>query len=131
LEDSSNDFSSSGFYGNLAKGEFKVLSCKSCGKYIMPPTSVCNNCLSTELQWVKLSERGKIVTFSEIFVSNKRFQKRTPYVVCIIETQEGVRLPGIIKNTTATELRVGDIVSIVVEPDKSAEVPAYFFNLAK
>lgn len=126
-----DNFSAKGFYENLAKGELCAPKCKSCQSYVMPPTSVCSKCLSTNLEWVKLSQRGKIISFSEIFVSNKKFQNRTPYVVSIIETEDGVRLPGIIKNTTSAQLKIGDLVSITVDPKDSGEGPAYFFNLAK
>jgi uncharacterized protein len=80
---------------------------------------------------MNLSHKGRIISFSEIFVSNRKFQDRIPYVVSIIETDEGVRLPGIIKNSTSREMKIGDLVSITVEPEKSGEAPAYFFSLVK
>lgn len=95
----------------------------------MPPTSICANCLSTDLEWAKISQKGRVVSFSEIHVSNKKFQPRTPYVVSIVETEEGVRLPGIIKDATAREIRIGDTVSISVSSEDGS--PSYFFNILK
>jgi uncharacterized OB-fold protein len=126
-----DNFSAKGFYENLAKGEISALKCKSCQSYVMPPTSVCSKCLSRNLEWVKLRQRGKIISFSEIFVSNKKFQDRTPYVVSIIETEDGVRLTGIIKNTTSAQVKIGEMVSITIDPKDSSEGPGYFFNLVK
>jgi uncharacterized protein len=124
-----DNFSAKGFYENLKRGELCALRCKSCQSYVMPPTSLCGKCLSTDLEWVKLSKRGKIISFSEIFVSNKKFQDRTPYVVSIIETEEGVRLPGIIKSASALQMKIGDLVSITIDPKESSEGPEYFFSL--
>ncbi len=47
----------------------------------------------------------------------------------IVETEEGVRLPGIIKDATARELRIGDTVSISVSSEDGS--PGYFFNILK
>ncbi len=124
-----DNFSAKDFYDNLAKGQLSIPRCKSCQSYVLPPTSICNNCLSTELEWVKIGQRGKIISFSEIFVSNKKFQDRTPYVVSIIETEEGARLPGIVRNATANQLKVGDPISIKIEPEKAGEAPGYYFAL--
>jgi uncharacterized OB-fold protein len=122
-------FSAKGFYKNLEKGELSVPQCKLCKSFVIPPTSVCSKCLSTELEWVTLCNKGKVVSYSEILVSNSKFQARIPYVVSIIETEkEGVRLPGIIKNATASQLKVGIPVSIIVDPKDERE-PAYFFVL--
>jgi uncharacterized OB-fold protein len=98
----------------------------------MPPTSICSKCLSTDLEWVPLTPRGTVVSFSEIFVSNKELQPITPYVVSIVETEgEGVRLAGIIKNTHASEVRIGSLVSIVVNERESGKIkpPSYIFSL--
>ncbi|MDH2901093.1 MAG: Zn-ribbon domain-containing OB-fold protein, partial [archaeon] len=119
------------FYENLAKGELSAPKCKSCQSYVMPPTSACSKCLSTNLEWVKLRQRGKIISFSEIFVSNKKFQDRTPYVVSIIETEDGVRLPGIFKNTTSAQVKIGEMVSLTIDPKDFSEGPDYFFTLVK
>jgi uncharacterized protein len=126
LED---DFSTQGFYGNLASGQLLVLRCRSCKNYVMPPTSICEKCLSTDLNWTQVNQEGRIVSFSEIFVSNRAFHDRTPYVASIIETNEGIRLPGIIKNKSAKDLKVGDLVYISISSEGNSK--NYYFVLKK
>jgi uncharacterized OB-fold protein len=132
LEDDDDDnFSANGFYQRLSKGKLSIPRCKSCNSYVVPPTSVCRKCLSTHLEWTNLSQTGKIISFSEIFVSNKKFRGITPYVVSIIETEERVRIPGIIKDVKASQLKIGDVVSITVDPKTFADGPFYYFSLPK
>ena len=124
-----NSFSTKGFYDSLSKGKLSVLKCRVCENYVIPPTSICNRCLSTDLEWVKVNPKGRVISFSEVFVSNHLFRDRTPYVVSVIETDEGVRLAGIIRNATAKNVKVGDPVSISI--DREVQIPNYFFTLAK
>lgn len=75
-----------------------------------------------------------MITFSEIHVSNKEYQSRTPYLVSIVETEEGVRLPGILKVTNAKKkINVGDSVRIDFDLDdelgKKRQHPNYYFVL--
>jgi uncharacterized OB-fold protein len=95
----------------------------------MPPTLACNNCLSRDLEWVPISQKGKLISFSEIHVSNAKFQKITPYIVGIIETVEGVRLPGRIVSCTLSELSVGAEVTIIVEDKPINDSVGYHFVL--
>jgi len=127
-----DEFNINTFYDFLANKELKVVRCRSCGKFVMPPSSRCKNCFSVNLEWVKLMGSGKILSFSEIHVSNKEFESRIPYVVAIVEMDEGVRLPGIVKNATRSNIEIDSRVLIKLDnkrADRWPYWPTYHFEL--
>lgn len=67
--------------------------CKSCGHYWFPPSQRCTNCLSADMEWAEVSGRGKVysfVTFHRVF--HPAFEAEVPYVVALVELEEGPRL---------------------------------------
>jgi len=128
---SQDEFNVNRFYDHLANGEVKAVKCKTCKNFVMPPSSVCNHCFSKELEWVKLNGTGKIISFSEVYVSSSTFQSNTPYVVAVVEMDEGVRLAGMVKNASRNDVDVGSRVSINIERKKSDKWPfwpRYYFT---
>ena len=67
--------------------------CKSCDHYWFPPSQRCPNCLSPDFAWAESSGRGKVysfVVFHRVF--HPAFETEVPYVVALIELEEGPRL---------------------------------------
>ena len=80
---------------------------------------------------MKLNGTGKIISFSEVYVSSSTFQSNTPYVVAVVEMDEGVRLAGMVKNASRNDVDVGSRVSINIERKKSDKWPfwpRYYFT---
>jgi uncharacterized OB-fold protein len=127
LVDDGDNFSTYGFFQKLSEEKLCAIRCKSCKSYVMPPTSICKNCLSKDLEWIKLSDRGHVVSYSEIHVSNSEFQSRTPYIVAIVETSDGLKLPGIIQATAFEKVQIGSAVRITIEQSKSGYPSRYYF----
>ena len=124
------NFTATGFLEKLSRGELSAIRCKTCSSYVMPPTSLCSKCLSSDLEWVKISQRGKVISFSEIHVSNKDFQHMLPYIVGIIETEEGIRLPGVFESKNRNQIHVGDPITITLSQG-SKRYASYSFALRK
>jgi uncharacterized OB-fold protein len=66
--------------------------CGGCGKITYPARRVCPACRSEELEAVKLSPHGRVVTSTVVHVGPADFQMETPYAVAIVETPEKARL---------------------------------------
>jgi uncharacterized OB-fold protein len=120
---SEDEFNLNCFYDHLAKGQIKAVKCKACRNFVMPPSSICNHCFSKDLEWVKLNGTGKIISFSEVHVSSNAFQPNTPYVVAVVEMDEGVRLAGVVKHASRNEIDIGSPVSISIETARSDKWP--------
>lgn len=121
------------FYKFVGEKKLMGARCNKCGKIILPPRPVCPKCLSKNLSWVQLNNRGKLLTYTIIHVAPERFQSMVPYALGIIELEDGVRLPGIIQGVRHEDLRVG--MSLEVDFDTNIPVspawpqwPRYFFK---
>jgi uncharacterized OB-fold protein len=90
------------FIDTLKKGEFLGLKCKRCGAYNMPPSKVCLDCNTEDMEVVNLSGVGELQTFTVIRVAPEGFQ--APFIVALVKLQEG---PWVMANV------------VNVEPDKA------------
>jgi uncharacterized protein len=95
------------FYKFLQQCKLMAGKCLKCGKIHLPPRPLCDNCYSTEFQWVEISGKGKLLTYSIIHVAPPQFQSLTPYTVGILELESGLKIPGMIQNLTQEQLKIG------------------------
>jgi hypothetical protein len=70
------------------------LKCLDCGAVTVPPRMACRSCASSALEVSALSGRGKIVTFTSIHVASAERHGHTPYLVVMVELEEGAWLMG-------------------------------------
>ena len=94
--------------------------CKKCGKILFPPRLVCQNCGAKEFEKIRLSDNGKVITFTVIRVAPEQFTTKTPYVVAIVETKacgenesNGVRLMTQIVDCKIEDVEIGKPVKLV------------------
>lgn len=85
--------------------------CTRCDSIFFPPRSVCPNCRRTgNLESYKLSGNGKIVSQISIRVPQEGFEDETPYVLAIIELDEGPRIMGQITDVNKEDVNIDDRV---------------------
>ena len=70
------------------------LKCKQCGAITVPPKMVCRNCTAPDLEVVELSGRGKIRTFTTVFVAPEGREGEVPYTIVLVELDEGPWIMG-------------------------------------
>jgi len=87
--------------------------CKSCGKILFPPRPVCPQCGSKEFEKVRLSDKGKVVTFTVIRVASEQFATQTPYVVAVVELSDGARITTQVVDCRPEEVEIGKSVRLV------------------
>jgi uncharacterized OB-fold protein len=71
----------------------EIPRCNACGKFWFPPSQSCPHCLAADFSWVPVSGKGKVfsfVTFHRVY--HPAFAKEVPYVVALVELEEGPRL---------------------------------------
>ena len=76
-------------------GKLIGLVCSS-GHVTVPPRSTCQSCSSEVLEEIQLSGKGKVVSFTEVFVKSKEFPIETPYVLALVRLLEGGKLLGVL-----------------------------------
>ena len=120
------------FFKFLKEKKLMAAKCRQCGTMHLPPRPVCTNCYSKELGWTQLGTKGRLVTYTIIHIAPEQFQKIVPYAYGIIELENGLRLPGIIKNIEVEKLNVGIDLEVDFEPEASSVWPfwpRYYFRL--
>jgi len=124
-------FTIESFYKFVGEGKLMAAKCSKCGAMLLPPRPLCTKCFSTDFEWVKLSGRGKLLSYTVIHVSPPQFESMAPYIVGIVKLEEGLRLPGMIRGVEPEKIRVG--MTLMVDFDTSMPSqwpvwPRYFFR---
>ncbi len=108
------------FWEGCKKHELLIQKCQDCQKYIFYPKMFCPDCLSSNLKWVKSSGKGKVYSYMVVYsYQPTEFDEDLPYVVAIIELEEGVRLMsdviGCPPETVNCDMKVGVVFDDVTE----------------
>jgi uncharacterized OB-fold protein len=85
----------------------EAAKCKGCGKVWFPPRLICPACRKQSFEQVKLSDKGKLMTYTVIRVAPKDFTDEAPYAVGIIELEGGVPIQCQVVDCTNEELKIG------------------------
>ena len=84
-------------YGQfLREGLLMASRCKNCGVLSFPPRHICASCYGSASEWVELVGTGLLAAFTSISVAppdmvKQGFGKDNPYVVGVVDLDEGVR----------------------------------------
>lgn len=70
--------------------------CKKCGALALPPRPICISCFGGEMEWVEFKGRGRLAAFTSItvappYMAKEGFGRNNPYVVGVVELDEGVK----------------------------------------
>ena len=92
----------------LKENKLLGLKCQECGTVTVPPKMVCRKCASPDMEVVELKGKGKIQTFTTCNVAPEGREDEVPYVILLVELDEGPwimgNLTGIDPKTTTVEL---------------------------
>jgi len=82
--------------------------CETCGKYYFPYRSLCPKCRRRgKIVDVQFSGKGKVYTHTTIYAGPTGFEDKIPYVVAIIELEEGVKVLGQIDDCDPADVKIG------------------------
>ena len=116
------------FYAACARGALHFQRCDACGTWRHLPRHTCASCGSADWQWTPSSGRGRV--FSWTVTHQAPYPGvATPFVVAVIETEEGVRLAAGLRGVAPEALRLDLPVAVeLVAVDEKTAVP--FFRAA-
>ena len=95
------------FWEKLKEGEIYATKCKKCGKLYYPPQVDCPKCLSSNIEWVKLSGELTLEAYTYVQVKPQGFEKYEPYIIAIATTPEGIRIIGWMEKIKLEEIKIG------------------------
>jgi uncharacterized OB-fold protein len=81
------------FWDSLKEHAVKLQRCGGCNRFVFYPRPLCPSCLSDDLTWTPVSGRGVVHAFAIPYRHpNPAFGSTAPYVVALIELEEGARM---------------------------------------
>lgn len=105
------------FWESCKENVMKMQRCSHCSKFRFPPSVICPFCSSMDYSWQPVSGEGNLfsyVTFHRLY--HKAFTSLLPYVVVLVELNEGPRMISRLSNSGAYEsLNCGSKVRVCFE----------------
>ncbi len=80
------------FFQGLKEGKIYMTQCKGCNQKFFPPQADCPDCLDSNMNWIPLSGKGELLTYTKIFVKPSTYAHYDPYIIGIAQMKEGVRV---------------------------------------
>jgi uncharacterized OB-fold protein len=119
------------FWAGIRDGELHAQQCDSCGRYQHYPRLVCRYCHSQSLTWRTLAGEGAVYSFSVVHRAPDAFRSIVPYVVAVIDLDEGLRMATRVVTTEPAQVRIGSRVRVTYTAEAGAQsaVPLPLFEL--
>jgi uncharacterized protein len=81
------------YWDGLKQGHLMLPHCTACGHTFFYPRTICPRCQTREITWVRASGKGRLHAFGIAHQSfNRAFRVAPPYVLAMVELEEGPRL---------------------------------------
>jgi uncharacterized OB-fold protein len=105
-----------GWWEGLARHELWFQRCRGCGTQRFYARAVCTVCLSSAVEWVRASGRGTVYSFTVTHQNQAPgFREELPYVLAIVELDEGLRMMTNVVGCAPDAVRIGMPVEVVYE----------------
>lgn len=104
-------------YWNAAReGRLLIRMCGACGALHFMPRYLCPVCWSDRLEWVQSKGTGSVHSFTIVRRAPvATFAARVPYVVALIDLDEGPRMITNLLGDNALSVQIGDRVQVTFE----------------
>ena len=105
------------FWDGCREGVLRLPWCRACGRPHFFPRAFCPHCLGPDLEWRAASGHGRVWSHSTVRLSfwGKAFDDGLPYVVAIVELEEGVRMLSNVVGCLPERVTIGMPVSVTFD----------------
>ena len=118
------------FWRAARRHELVLQRCQACERYIYYPRALCPYCLSDDLCWTRVSGRGTVYSFTVARRPTASiFADWVPYVIAVVELEEGPRMTTNIVGCAPEDVRIGMAVEAAFE-DVTEEITLVKFRPA-
>jgi uncharacterized protein len=124
------DSDSRPYWEGLTQGELRIQRCSSCSKAVFYPRSICPHCFADQLSWIVASGKGTIYSYTVAHQAFGAFAADIPFVIAIVELEEGVRMMTRVINAPRERVAVGAAVEVTFE-SVGEELTLPYFRLAE
>ena len=107
-------------------GELRIQRCSSCAMLRHPPRPMCPGCTSLEWDYIVAAGTGTLYSFC-VYRHPPGAGPPVPYVVAVVELDEGVRVVGNVLDCDPDALTIEDRlrVDFLPSPDESLVLPQW------
>ncbi|MDT0496145.1 Zn-ribbon domain-containing OB-fold protein [Algiphilus sp. W345] len=110
------DPESAPYWTALRDGRLLLRHCRDCGRHHHYPRELCPHCGSDSLDWEAARGTGTIYSYTIARrPAGPAFKPDTPYVVAIIELDEGARLMSNLVTSDVEAVRIGQRVDLYTD----------------
>jgi len=102
------------FWEATRQGRLLLQWCTACERPVWYPREVCPACLGSTLEWRESQGRGVVYAYTVEHKAQTRALE-APYVVALVELDEGVRLLSNVVGRRPERVAVGDRVRVTWE----------------
>ena len=115
------------YWDGCREGELRIQHCNGCQSYFFYPRIFCPKCLSTDVEWRKVSGKGKLLTYVISARPAPGFEDEMPYSIAIVQLDEGPHMMSNIVNTEVTpqNLKAGMPVEVVFQELGEISLPRF------
>jgi len=115
------------FWDACRRGNLLIQRCGRCNEYQFYPRGICSNCWCEDIQWVTASGKGTVWTFTVTMQNGTPgFAEDVPYVLALVELEEGVKMFTNIVECEPREVTIGMSVEVTfVRANDQITVPFF------
>ena len=122
---------SEGFWKGTKEHKLLIQECNDCKAKIFYPRKYCPECWSANLGWAEASGKAKVYAHTIMMdMVEPKFMGDLPYVLALVDLEEGVRMMTRIVECEPEEVSIGMDVEVVFE-DMNDDYALPFFKPAK
>ena len=104
------------YWEGCKKHELRIQKCGACGNHQFYPRIICTECSSERVEWVKVSGRAKVTTFTIVRRPvSPAFADDVPYVVALVTLDEGPTMMTNIIGCPPEQVVIGMPVAVTFE----------------
>jgi uncharacterized OB-fold protein len=116
----------------LKDGQLMGTRCKKCGATSFPPRADCEECMSGEFEFIEMSGKAQLHTFTKVVAAPTGFEDVAPYIVGVVDLDEGGRALAWFGETIGeNEIEIGMDLQIVPRVFEELEDIKVYYSLEK
>ena len=118
----------SDFAQYLKDGRLMGTRCNKCQATSFPPRADCEECMSDEFEFIEMSGKAQLHTFTKIVAAPTGFEDVAPYIVGVVDLAEGGRAVAWFGETIdEDEIEIGMDLQIVPQIfDELEDIKVYY-----
>lgn len=101
------------YWEAASQGRLLLQRCGQCRRHQHYPAAICRRCWSEDLSWVAAQGTGTVWTFTVVGIpGHAAWRDETPYVLALVELDEGPRLMTNVVDCPVDSVHVGQRVQL-------------------